>query len=1142
MPSTLENIRNIIDEQNVENLQRFIEVNQNINYDNITPNGASALWWALMPPAGKKANKAIIGCLLNARKEDGSHLVNPVQTLFGLTPSRYLLSNYPTRDPLGVRRLIQDAENLYEVPQRAAAHGRTLAAIAMHEQSVHDSTVGPLSRGNVIRLHQYYVEETSNPLGERKAAKEIEALINSLQKEQGENAEQMLYGLRFCYSNASHFEFQSSEENHESFRLTLAQLIALNWIAAKEQDAGLLPNGATDKEALESRKKAILNILYDIATAYGKNGASCSGGACNRLGMALASQHKLVQAYPVGERITNEVASLVFLRILGQTIEQLSKDNKVAYWAVIRYLTLPDNDAQEIKSYEAFINANKESLLAQMLDENIDEKWAADAIAVLEEGDYPLANHIISYQLFHLMSIMNQHKFDLTLFDGNTSIEKAVDEAVNMLAEKLLKSSESFLFLKEKFGINREYADLTLEKNFILQWLALARRRQGSDDLHSFIKVFKSSEFSEDCFVLSFFLTEKEELKQKNPAQAKWLEHLSNEQIISLMSAVNEASPLRVSGPDDLMQQLILKAMESGVTANLSFEGMHFVGKDFRAFDFSGATLSNVTFENCLLPLAGSNIHCNNVSMINCHMPSVDENAGIEKSRWFAELFGYLCKNRNYISSSLVTQFYLSQSSKEELKLSYDSEGSTALMNAAGIGGHIEIVKEILASDKCSRELLEHTETDKTALTLAIIYGHTAVVKEILASDKCSRELLEHADIDGRTSLIEAAYRKNIAIVKEILANAKCSRELLERADNMGYTALMMAGLMSAAIVKEILASDKCSPKHLDRVNHSGDTALICAADIGNTAAVKEFLASDKCSLKYLERANRMGYTALTLAIANGHTAVAKEILLSDKCTREFLERANSEGYTALIMAVRHGSTASVKEILANAKCSRKLLEHADRDGQTALIEAASRGEIAITKEILANAKCSRKLLEHTDRYGRTALIGAASCGNIAIVKEILASNKCSLKLLKQANRDGHLPHILASRAGRSEMAKEIRTCIAYQTIWESKGSESDKILAVLDDYCKGTRSLISQLSVFAHGHFNRHHTAKLRNLLKDHALGDKSVSEILDELKQLPKNETGSLARRLKFIESRSHLNQSQEAHQENSRPPGPL
>lgn len=103
-------LRELIDEQNVDSLRIFIIENPDIDYSNITSNGASALWWALMPPVGKTISPSLVEALLEYIKNDGNNLINPMQRFAGYTPRQYALSCIDDQKVLAV---IITAENNY---------------------------------------------------------------------------------------------------------------------------------------------------------------------------------------------------------------------------------------------------------------------------------------------------------------------------------------------------------------------------------------------------------------------------------------------------------------------------------------------------------------------------------------------------------------------------------------------------------------------------------------------------------------------------------------------------------------------------------------------------------------------------------------------------------------------------------------------------------------------------------------------------------------------------------------------------------------------------------------------------------------------------------------------------------------------
>ncbi len=98
---------------------------------------------------------------------------------------------------------------------------------------------------------------------------------------------------------------------------------------------------------------------------------------------------------------------------------------------------------------------------------------------------------------------------------------------------------------------------------------------------------------------------------------------------------------------------------------------------------------------------------------------------------------------------------------------------------------------------------------------------------------------------------------------------------------------------------------------------------------------------------------------------------------------------------------------------------------------------------------------------------------------------------------------------------------------LSYQKITNAYSSEENKVMAfeqkvmaLLSDYTKGTTPVLSSLSLFAHGHFNRHHTSLVRTMIKQIEGRETSIELVLKELNDLDKNPNGSLAKRLDFLQ----------------------
>jgi hypothetical protein len=797
-------LRDAIDRQNIEEVRAIITEHPEIDYSCVSSNGASILWWALMPPNGKNISAEVVNYLLGLTESDGNRLVSPVQAFAGLTPYRYLGLFENKFD--NVQKLIRRAENEYRAPLRARENQR-LAAIANDAQSAHNSLNAGLARGNIIRLYEHYVEKQSFALDEaccQRTKAEIDAFIDSLPDKNRNDYSQSKFGLDYCYSDTSEFAFKLSQasgsQEGQGVILTLAQLIALNWRAAKEDDVGLLPEGAANEEGLQSRKKALLNILFDIATAYGINQPSCAGGACNRLSLALAKMHGLVNARAESEPLKGEEAQIVIIRVLGRALEAVSEEDSERYANILCHLSAEDLTEEQTayaeKTYHDFIESKKGALLETLVNqENIDEQIAKVNVDCLLEA-YPTSGHALSYELGKLIPFINTSLI-AEFLSGTKQPEKVADEAKNELAKAICKSkaSKASKALSQKYPHtfkNKEAEDIALER--INDFLTRARRQGSNLSLGDLMKgqiEEKDNEFIEDTFLGTLFLHHKETLKANHREQALWLDSLTFEQVIALLKAVGvTVIGALANNPEEFFQALVTKAIEQGMTANLVLDNITLKNMDLRGHNFSGIHINNATFENCMLPIAGDNIQCQGVKFINCTLPGLDEKD--VNNRYFCkEMFWQLCAMQSP-PSNLIVRFFLNKISLEQMKET-SSNGDTAL-HVAVSNGHTEIVKAILGGRYDSGALLQMTSDFKeTPLHVAASKGHTEIVKAILGGGYDSGYLLKMTDDSKETPLHPAAYKGHTEIVKIILESPGCSNYLLQIENTYGDTASGLA-------------------------------------------------------------------------------------------------------------------------------------------------------------------------------------------------------------------------------------------------------------------------------------------------------------------------------------------------------------
>ncbi|MGM9452082.1 DUF5617 domain-containing protein [Legionella bozemanae] len=274
--------------------------------------------------------------------------------------------------------------------------------------------------------------------------------------------------------------------------------------------------------------------------------------------------------------------------------------------------------------------------------------------------------------------------------------------------------------------------------------------------------------------------------------------------------------------------------------------------------------------------------------------------------------------------------------------------------------------------------------------------------------------------------------------------------------------------------------------------------------------------------------------------ITSPHPEALKQIINHPQCTASIFR-------SLLTHAVFHNNTQALEEIIRHPKrpkdtfrfilqeaivhnkphVLRKIMDHRDcpkdlfsfTETHTALHDAVNKDEPSpvVIKLIVQSKKIDTDFLRIKDDKGKTALDLAIEAGNAAVLKVLLESPHCTVNFIKQENIRGK-----ANKTHNKEiidLVKKHEGRDSYKEIYQSvKSGEDVQLLQAADllrDYSTPWR--------YARFHWNRHHTDKVNEILKD--IDDKKIASIddlvtqLSELQETLPNQTGSLARRIEFI-----------------------
>ena len=853
-----------LDSQNVETVEDIINSFPDEDYNAITESGLSALWVALSPPKDANISVALVTLLAQYVRNDGSPLINPTQAHAGFTPRQHLahLEEHQTfhatnkQDIRILSQVIGEVENNYVARANQQGAPRGLGAIAQGAQNAHDSTVAANCRENITRLYQHYAVKQNKPLTQASfnALEEAIAKVNPKSR-----AEQIQKGLLFCLRSTTSFKLNPNKS--DSARLTMSELLALLHHAIDDDDKDMEVEGQSKKEdhetakdiaikVVKTRQDALIESLYDIATAYGKNRPSCKGGAYNRLGSALTATHQLVRAS--SEPVTGEAATLMITHYLGKQLQVLCDENMSQYWQVMRYQLLGDSeDEQNTKAFNQFIDNNSDSWKRALMAQNIDKADidialnAAKGIAFYKEKQFditptlPTESHLETWQFVTLLDLYaaKDEKWNVTPsavqaeLKSGLSLEDGVTKVIDYGANQLHSYDVWHDFLTN--------LDIKPTKNLTTAFMqqALICGRTNEQLLQAF-KHLMSSETSatniltpstkkedgrqhiEDIkgiLLITHFHQQKSVFLTERPEQADWIKHLSDERVLALLKPILNATSKSFpwNNLHTLFDAMVKQALHVGCLSGLSCQGITFDDENFRGFCFDGVNLDGATFKNCDLRLASfDNVNLGKVEFEHCLSSSLyqDDILKMNDNKAIVNLFVDFAKTNNTVAVKMMMDCCFDDAHVNLLVVK-DNYGWTALMHAA-LHGHTETVKAFLESGKCTADALVVKDNNnyRTALMLAALKGHTETVKAFLESGKCTADVLVVKDYDRCTALMNAALHGHTETVKALLESGKCTTDVLVVQNRWGNTALMLAAENGRTeTVKAFLESGICT-------------------------------------------------------------------------------------------------------------------------------------------------------------------------------------------------------------------------------------------------------------------------------------------------------------------------------------------
>jgi ankyrin repeat protein len=274
----------------------------------------------------------------------------------------------------------------------------------------------------------------------------------------------------------------------------------------------------------------------------------------------------------------------------------------------------------------------------------------------------------------------------------------------------------------------------------------------------------------------------------------------------------------------------------------------------------------------------------------------------------------------------------------------FDRYGVTPLI-AAAYSGHLDIVERLLALPAVDVDAFDSVE-QRTALSHACRNDHLQVVRVLLASGRCTLENLEHRDIFGKRALelsLQPEIRKevfdhmaktcNFALIgslKDSLKDLELSLELHEAASTGNLEKV------------QDLVTNRGS--NVNRTDREARSALSLAAYAGHEKVVEFLLSQQGIDINSVD-SRKM--TALMWACVPGHFGIVN--LLLNRHGIDF-NAADSQGGTALMYASYAGYVKIVKLLLKEVGIE---VNAKNKSGSCALLKASLAGHEKVVKLLL---------------------------------------------------------------------------------------------------------------------------------------------------------------------------------------------
>lgn len=1029
-------ILSIIDAQDVEQLDLYLEQNPDIDLNTLTANGASALWFAVTPPKGKCISLPIIELLIATKR------VDPTQNQYGETICERNI-------PFEIKQKISDYEQLY-IQQHTITQNdpRTLFFLAANRQNTHESLVVNTYDAYVEKLYNRYVVNAQKKLSwNNDIWIHIHSqsnymfnvfLANSIKRIQNETGAREITGLNVAITNA--------------------ELLMLIWHALCDTDPNSFLNGVSMSDSEQIiRKNILLDALIESQNTYGPNRHACIIGTRHKMLESLDKVHCDFDISHVSTLCPEHIAEM-YAAHCAEAMSSLETSDPTLWETYISYIwvDIDDKDLLEwiARVRSSFLIKIEEAQMKHLAKFRMQEKTFSEVLKLYHSLGFPLNNQLhpkarLSEQLATIQVFLNHPKENLNKWveNGVTSITYDHLNWHQLMSPAMIDDFDSESII----------------------WYILEGLFQHSPWKNWLEKL--------PTHIKSTFL--KEVIKQY--------------ETVAYFQEISEMEAREISASSKRIEQLALEiALKSGYWQEFYIKNtLIFENRDLRGFNFSFINLSKFVFKNCDLRLSGI---LSNPTLMSFHINSSNE---IEEDAIFIAARNHFLTALDILTDRNGWQNELHPMSIDPLwerdieHIFIDRQYMLNPLFFAARAGHVEAV-ELLLNKMSNCELanfesglLSIIKSKSENIAISILkkyasnpaffeYSYQGATVFIYALNQGLRSLAETiireyptvaCDMKEKTSdnngyeesaLELSLYLNSPNLTYTILSNIPTDKliNILKNSCNSFhiplFTKIAQLGNTFLPVISAILKLPACEGI-LNFRDPKGNTVLMTLANdsaygyYNYNDIINQILHSRPSEMYIIARQNDRfafyisGENALTIAAYLKNFSFIDEVL-QQYPIKSVLNAINKEKLTILAIA----AAQNIPEIIDIVfKCLNKLHETSleeitnirSKNGETALTTAASKEYIEIIKKILKYASTKDEhnpehseveaLLSYQNIRGETPLMVAVKMDKLTVVKTILEFN-ASEKMLNCHNTLGETALSMAIKQGSLEIVKTI--------------------------------------------------------------------------------------------------------------------